>query len=81
MFFIFSFLFFLLRNQRTGGWNRYCLERRAGTSGRGEVLGKGDRRVNMLQKMCTHVSKCKNDTCRKLLQNWGGEDEGEWLRK
>jgi hypothetical protein len=29
----------------------------------GEVLGKRDRRINMVQKMCTHVCKCKNDTC------------------
>jgi hypothetical protein len=31
-----------------------------GTSGRGELAGKEDRRV---QKMCTHACKCKNDTC------------------
>jgi hypothetical protein len=28
-----------------------------------EVLGKGSRMVNVVQKMCTHVYKCKNDTC------------------
>jgi hypothetical protein len=22
-----------------------------------------DRRMNMVQKMCTHLCKCKNDTC------------------
>jgi hypothetical protein len=25
--------------------------------------GEGHRRLNMVQKMCTHVYKCKNDTC------------------
>jgi hypothetical protein len=28
-----------------------------------EVAEKGGRRVNMVQKLCTHVCKCKNDTC------------------
>jgi hypothetical protein len=32
-------------------------------SGRGEVVGKGDRRVNIVQKLCTHLYKYKNDTC------------------
>jgi hypothetical protein len=34
-----------------------------GTSARGEVAEKGCRRVKMVQKMCTHVFICKNDTC------------------
>jgi hypothetical protein len=34
-----------------------------GSSGRGEVKGKGFRRVNKMQKTCTYVCKCKNDTC------------------
>jgi hypothetical protein len=25
--------------------------------------GKGYRRVNKVQVLCTHVCKCKNDTC------------------
>jgi hypothetical protein len=33
-----------------------------GNSGKGEVAGKGDRRVNIVQKMCTHICKCKNNT-------------------
>jgi hypothetical protein len=62
--FLFYFLsFFLLQNWRTGRQNKYCPEGRAVTSGRGKVLGKGGRRVNIVQKMCTHVRKCKNDTC------------------
>jgi hypothetical protein len=36
---------------------------RAGTSGKGEVLGKGSRRVNTVQKMSACVCKCKKDTC------------------
>jgi hypothetical protein len=29
-----------------------------------EVVGKGCKRVNMVQQiLCTHVCKCKNDTC------------------
>jgi hypothetical protein len=28
----------------------------------GEVMGKGGRRMNRVQIMCTHVSKCENDT-------------------
>jgi hypothetical protein len=31
--------------------------------GGGEVVGKGDRRMNMVKIMHTHVCKCKNDTC------------------
>jgi hypothetical protein len=36
-----------------------------GTSGRGEVVGKSCRRVNMMlwYKYCTHVCKCTNETC------------------
>jgi hypothetical protein len=49
MFFILSFLFSLLQNQRTGG----------GTGpdqggGLGKVLGKEDRRLNTVQK-CVHI--------------------------
>jgi hypothetical protein len=43
MFFFLSFLFFLVQNQRTGGWNESCPRGRANTSGRGKVMGKGDR--------------------------------------
>jgi hypothetical protein len=35
------------------------------------VAGKGDRRVNTVQTLCTHVCKCKNDTCRNCSTNWG----------
>jgi hypothetical protein len=35
-----SFMFSLLQNWRTGGWNRFGVER-AGIGGRREVVGKG----------------------------------------
>jgi hypothetical protein len=38
-------------------------EGRVGTSGRVEVVGKGGRRVNTVQKLSTHVCKYKNYTC------------------
>jgi hypothetical protein len=53
------FSFFLLQNRRTGGQNKSYPREKAVTSGRREVLRK---EVNMVQKMCTHVCKCKNDT-------------------
>jgi hypothetical protein len=34
-----------------------------GTRGRGEVVGKGVRRMNMVQIRYIRVCKCKNDTC------------------
>jgi hypothetical protein len=63
MFFILSFLFFHVHNWRTGGQNKPCPEGSAGSSRRRELLGKGDMKVNMIQKMCMHVGKCKNDNC------------------
>jgi hypothetical protein len=34
-----------------------------GISGRGEEGEKGSGRVNIVQILCTHVCKCRNDTC------------------
>jgi hypothetical protein len=34
-----------------------------GTSGRREEVGKGCGRVNMVQILCTHGCKWKNETC------------------
>jgi hypothetical protein len=48
MFFVLPFLFFLLQNWRTGDWNKSCPGEKAGTSGRGEVLGKGGKRANIV---------------------------------
>jgi hypothetical protein len=55
------FFFYKIREQegRAGpAWGEQCWYR-----GRGRGVGKGDRRVNMAQILCTHVCKCKNDTC------------------
>jgi hypothetical protein len=35
---------------------------RVGTRGRGEEVGKGCKRENMVQILCTHVCKWKNNT-------------------
>jgi hypothetical protein len=58
MFFFLSFFFYKIGEQdRTGpageGWHQW---ERGGGRERG-------RRMNMVQIMCTHVCKCKNDTC------------------
>jgi hypothetical protein len=37
--------------------------------------GKGGRRVNMVQKLCTNVCKCKNDTCWNHSKNGGREEQ------
>jgi hypothetical protein len=44
------------------------------------VLGKIGRKVKTCSKMCTHVCKCKNDTCWNYSRKGGG-DEGEGLKK
>jgi hypothetical protein len=52
---------FCLQNQRTEGQTRSCLRGRY--QWEGEEVGKGDRRVNVVQILFTHVWKGKNDTC------------------
>jgi hypothetical protein len=71
MSFFFSFFFYKIGVQagRTGPM------RGISTSGRKEVAGKGSKRVNKVQKLCTHVRKCKNDTCWNYSRNWGGKGE------
>jgi hypothetical protein len=44
---------------------------RAGTSGRGEVMGKGGRRVNMVQKKSVHIYVNAKRYLLKLLQESG----------
>jgi hypothetical protein len=39
---------------------------------RREVVRKQNRIVNMVQKLCTHVCKCKNDTCLNCSRNGDG---------
>jgi hypothetical protein len=49
-----SFFFFKIGEQEGGtGFG-------GGTAGRGKVAGKVGRRINTVQKMGTHVYKCKN---------------------
>jgi hypothetical protein len=36
---------------------------RAGTSGKGEDIRKGCRRMNVVEIFCTHGCKWKNETC------------------
>jgi hypothetical protein len=38
----------------------------------GEVVGKVGRRMNTVQIMCTHVCKCKNNTCLNCSRDGGG---------
>jgi hypothetical protein len=60
-FFFYFFFFYKIGEQegRTVLWEGGGV----GTCGRGEVVEKGGRRMNMMEIMCTHVYKCKNDTC------------------
>jgi hypothetical protein len=55
--FIFFFFFFLLQNQRTGGQNRSSPGRLVPVGGGGG--GEGDRRMNVVQTLCTHVVNAK----------------------
>jgi hypothetical protein len=55
----------LFYKNRIGGLNRFCWW---GWGGWLALLGWGGggemgRRMNIVQIMCTHVFKCKNDTC------------------
>jgi hypothetical protein len=59
----FSFSLFSSAKSEKRRQNRSCGVgwRHVGTSGSRQMAGKGDKRVNIMQKMCTHVCKCKND--------------------
>jgi hypothetical protein len=56
MFLLLSFKIFLLQNERKEGGISSAWRQRGGGRERG-------RRINAVQIMYTHVSKCKNDTC------------------
>jgi hypothetical protein len=60
LFYLFLFFFYKIREQEGG-----ASPAQGGGSGNSEGRGIGERgrRVNMVQKMCTRVYKCKNDTC------------------
>jgi hypothetical protein len=58
MFFVLFSLFSSTKWENRRG-NKSCPGARTGTSGSGKMMGKGGRRVNTVQTMCTHVGKCK----------------------
>jgi hypothetical protein len=71
----FSFFFYKIREQEgKTGWKG------VGTSRRREVVGKGCRRVNMVQILGTRVCKRKNDICGNYSRNGRGRDKGKWWR-
>jgi hypothetical protein len=51
-----------------------------GTSGRREEVGKGYRRVNMVQILCIHVCKWENETVETIPGMGGEGDEAKWWR-
>jgi hypothetical protein len=51
-----------------------------GISGRGERVGKGSRRVNMVQKLCTHFYNAKMISVETVPEMGEGGDKGEWWR-
>jgi hypothetical protein len=42
-----------------------------------EEVGKGHERVNIVQILCTHVCKWKNDTVESIPEIGEGGDKGE----
>jgi hypothetical protein len=54
-FYLLLFLFYKIREQEGGTGSALGWEGAGG--------GERGRRMNMVQIMCTHVCKCKNDTC------------------
>jgi hypothetical protein len=59
IFFLFSFFFYKIGDQEGGTGPA---EGGEVSIGRGEMAGKGDKKMNTTQKIYTHVCKCKNDT-------------------
>jgi hypothetical protein len=60
---LYPFYFFLCKIGEQEGRTDPAGRRRTGNHRRGGVAGKRNSRVNMVQKMFTHVSKYKNDNC------------------
>jgi hypothetical protein len=64
--------FFLLQNQRTRRQNRSCLQGLVPVGGKkGWRKGGTHGRVNVVQIVCSHVCKCKTDTCWNCFRNGG----------
>jgi hypothetical protein len=74
-FYLFSFFLYKIGEQE-GGTSPAAGGGGTDTSERWEVLGKGYRRVNTVQKMCTHACKCKKLYLLKLIQEWGVKENG-----
>jgi hypothetical protein len=62
MFLALSFMFFFSTKSENRRVDQVLPDWAGGAGRRGEV-GKGYRRMNMVQIIYTHVYKCKNDTC------------------
>jgi hypothetical protein len=65
-----SFLFFLLQNGRTEGWNRSCpaeVEQGEEVDTNEEEVAKGYRKVNTVQILCAHVCKWKKIPVETIL--------------
>jgi hypothetical protein len=55
-----SIFFFFKTGEQKG---KICSVWEVGASGKGENIRKRYRRVNMLEILCVHVCKWKNETC------------------
>jgi hypothetical protein len=55
--------FSFMKSENSGAEQVLFGEDGFGTSGRGEEVGEVCVRVNIVQILCTHVRKWKNDTC------------------
>jgi hypothetical protein len=53
------YVFFYKIGEKEGGTGPV---QRFGTSGKGKVVGKRGRKMNILQILCAHVCKYKNET-------------------
>jgi hypothetical protein len=70
-----SFLLFSITKSENKKQNSSC--EGEGYHWEGEEVGKGGRKVNMVQILCTHVCKWKNETCGNYSRNGGEEDKGQ----
>jgi hypothetical protein len=67
-----SYWFFsLFSSAKSENRRQSCLRGKVGTHGRGKVVRKGGRKVNIVQKMYTHACNCNNDTTCNYSMNWG----------
>jgi hypothetical protein len=74
------FFFFLSFENSENGRVEWVLPREVDTNGRGKEVGKGCRRVSMVQILCTHVCKWKNVSV-ETTPGMGRGDKGEWWKE